>query len=88
MKTSLIFLNTIADMVLMEYNKINENPIMQLGINRLTGLILKISKMTSIEGSIIPKKSRYSWYSLFLVLVSTPFSNSLLFKVDFIVYIL
>jgi carbamate kinase len=57
-KICLIYLNTIVDLVLTKYNKIKEKPIEQLGINKLTGLILKISKMTSIAGSMIPKKSK------------------------------
>jgi hypothetical protein len=58
MKICLICRNTIIDLVLIKYNKIKEKPIVQLGINKLIGLILKISKITSIEGSIIPKKSK------------------------------
>lgn len=42
----------------MKYNKIKEKPIVQFGTNRLTGLILKISKITSIAGRMMPKKSK------------------------------
>lgn len=57
-KICLIFLNTTETLVLIKCNKIKEKPIVQLGINKLTGLTLKISKMTSIVGRMIPKKSK------------------------------
>ena len=57
-KICLIFLKTTETLVLIKCNKIKEKPIVQLGINKLIGLTLKISKMTSIVGRMIPKKSK------------------------------